>query len=164
MFAWLKPRASRRRQGAELYRRMVALARVPRFYADLGVPDTVEGRFEMVALHVVLLLRRLHGVDDALAQAVMQVMWTDLDESIRELGIGDLSVAKKMKLLATNFYGRATAYDAALKSADPAELERALLRNAYDGDAPSDAKVAALAAYVRDLATSSQLDVGKQAA
>ncbi|GIL38621.1 hypothetical protein TMPK1_08580 [Rhodospirillales bacterium TMPK1] len=143
---------------------MVVLARAPRFYAELGVPDTVEGRFEMISLHVTLLLRRLHGVDRALADAVLSAMWIDLDAAIRELGIGDLSVAKKMKLLASNFYGRAAAYDAALKNADDAELQSTLVRNVYDGEAPAPAAVAALAAYARDIAASPELDIDRRAA
>jgi cytochrome b pre-mRNA-processing protein 3 len=164
VFEWLKTRNPRRQQGADLYQRMVALARAPRIYAAWGVPDTVEGRFEMISLHVALLLRRLHGVDSALAEAVLKAMWLDLDASIRELGIGDLSVGKKMKLLASNFYGRAAAYDAALKNGDPAELQIVLVRNVYDGEAPAPGPVAALAAYVRDMSVSSELDADRRAA
>ncbi|MDB5365463.1 MAG: ubiquinol-cytochrome c chaperone [Rhodospirillales bacterium] len=164
MFDWLKTRDPRRRQGAEMYKRMVELARAPRFYAELGVPDTVEGRFEMISLHVALLLRRLHGVDGALAEAVIKTMWADLDVAIRELGIGDLSVGKKMKLLAQNFYGRAAAYDQALKSEDSAELQAALLRNVYDGEPPAPGAVAALAEYVRDAAVGPELDLDRRAA
>ena len=164
MFEWLKPRDPRRRHGAELYQRMVALARAPRFYAELGVPDTVEGRFGMISLHVALLLRRLHGVDDALAEAVLKAMWINLDESIRELGIGDLSVGKKMKLLASNFYGRAAAYDAALKQQDSADLQTALIRNVYDGEPPAQPAVAALVTYVREASTGPELDADRRAA
>jgi cytochrome b pre-mRNA-processing protein 3 len=164
VFEWLKPRNPRRQQGADLYKRMVALARTPRFYAELGVPDTVEGRFEMISLHVALAVRRLHGVDGALAEAVLKAMWINLDESIRELGIGDLSVAKKMKLLAGNFYGRATTYDAALKNQDPTEVQMALVRNVYDGEPPAPDAVAALASYVREIAVSPALDADRRAA
>jgi cytochrome b pre-mRNA-processing protein 3 len=164
VFDWLKTRNPQRQRAAALYNRMVALARAPRFYAELGVPDTVEGRFEMIVLHVALALRRLHGVDETLAEQVLEVMWGDLDRSIRELGVGDLSVSKKMRLLARSFYGRATSYDAALQAGDEAGLAAALVRNVHDDEPPSPAQITALVAYVRETAARADLLEEPQAA
>jgi cytochrome b pre-mRNA-processing protein 3 len=139
-----------------LYGAIVAQARQPVFYAGLGVPDTVEGRFEMIVLHLVLVLRRLRrgprGRD--LTQGVFDAFCRDLDHNLRELGVGDLSVPKKMKRFAEAFYGRQRAYEDALAAADPALLGVALGRNVFSGnDLPG---VNRLADYTRG--TAAQLD------
>jgi cytochrome b pre-mRNA-processing protein 3 len=143
---------SPRRIAAELYSEVVATARAPVFYAELGAPDTVEGRYEMIVLHVVLLLRRMRapGADQKrLAQALVDFMAADLDRSIRELGVGDMSVGKFMKRLGQGLYGRAAAYDGALDKLDAAALEEAILRNIFDGYDPGDRILAIFARYVR---------------
>ena len=143
---------SPRRIAAELYSEAVAVARAPVFYAELGVPDTIEGRYEMIVLHVVLLLRRMRapGADrKRLAQAVVDFMAADLDRSIRELGVGDMSVGKFMKRLGQGLLGRAAAYDGALDNLDAAALEEAILRNIFDGYDPGDPILATFARYVR---------------
>lgn len=115
-----------------VYGEIVAAARQPVFYAEWGVPDTPLGRYEMMALHVFLLLHRLRGAQQAgkeLAQEVTDEFFRDVEHSIRELGIGDMGVPKRMKKLARMFYGRVAAYDAPLDAADTAELARALGRN-----------------------------------
>lgn len=137
-----------------LYARAVAQARAAPLYVRLGVPDTIEGRFEMVSLHVYLLLRRLKG-DDRAARAVAQrlcdVMFENMDATLRELGVGDLSVARKMRSLAENFYGRVGAYEDALGEGAPADaLAKALARNVYADEDASSAP--ALADYVRKTA------------
>ena len=145
--------SSPRRTAAELYSDVVATARLPVFYAELGVPDTIEGRYEMIVLHVVLLLRRLRAPGEhqkRLAQALVDYMAADFDRSIRELGVGDLSVGKFMKRLGEGLFGRAAAYDKALDTADRAALQEALLRNIYDGEGPDDRILAAFAAYVEN--------------
>jgi cytochrome b pre-mRNA-processing protein 3 len=118
----------------------------------MAVSDTIEGRYEMIVLHVALLLRRL-GVPDSgrarLAQAVVDFMAADLDRSIRELGVGDLSVSRFMKRLGEGLYGRATAYGGALESGDSAALGTALLRNVYAGIEPDGRILAAIGSYVR---------------
>ena len=134
-----------------LYTAAVEAARAPAFYRDLHVADTIEGRYEMIVLHVVVLLRRLRAAGPGqgrLAQAVVDYMASDLDRSIRELGVGDLSVGKFMKRLGEGLYGRAKAYDAALDMNDEAELEQALLRNIYDGEEPPEGVLARVARYV----------------
>ena len=144
---------STRRAAPELYTKAVAAARLPDFYRAFAVPDTIEGRYEMIVLHVVLLLRRLRAPGEhqkRLAQALVDYMAADFDRSIRELGVGDLSVGKFMKRLGEGLFGRAAAYDKALDTADRAALQEALQRNIYDGEGPDDRILAAFAAYVED--------------
>lgn len=135
-----------------LYRHLVNLARTPAFYRDLGVPDTPEGRFEMVGLHVALVVRRLKAAGppaDELAQDLFDLMFADLDESLRQIGIGDLSVGRQIKRLAGQFYARLRALDEAF-GAEPRQALREMLKvNAYHGGAaPSEVQLAALADYL----------------
>lgn len=144
------------RAGFLLYGRVVAAARAPRLYAELGVPDTTAGRFEMVCLHVALLIRRLRALSerraDELAQALFDAMFSDMDVTLREMGVGDLSVGKKVKALWEGFHGRAEAYAAALDAEDEAALAAALARNVWAGAPPGPEAPAALAAHARALA------------
>ncbi|MCW5695506.1 MAG: ubiquinol-cytochrome C chaperone [Bauldia sp.] len=120
-----------------LYETIVAQARQPRLYSAFGVPDTVAGRFEMVVLHLVLLFRRLGGAGDeaqAMAQAVFDTFATDMDRSMREMGIGDLGVPKRMKAVGKSFYGRLNVYGAALANGDRASFAAALQRNLFPED------------------------------
>jgi cytochrome b pre-mRNA-processing protein 3 len=140
--------------GQRLYDSAVERARQPLFYTEFGVSDTVEGRFELYSLHVILLLHRLKGEGAQAAetaQALFDIFIGQLDHALREIGVGDLSVAKKMRKLGEAFYGRAKAYDSAL--ADPAGDALAALigRTALEG--AGDAQhVEALTAYVRKVA------------
>jgi cytochrome b pre-mRNA-processing protein 3 len=140
------------RAGFELYGAAVAAARDPWFFAELRAPDTVEGRFDLVSLHVALLIRRLRMDADArgpaLAQAVFDAMFADMDVNLREMGVGDLSVGKRVRGLWEAFHGRALAYEAALDSPEPGALAEALARNVWRGEPPPDA-AAALAAHAR---------------
>ena len=137
---------------AALYGQLVAQARQPAFYTVCAVPDTVQGRFEMIALHAFLVMRRLKTGDapGQLAQDLFDLMFADMDRNLRELGTGDLAVGKRIKKLAKSFYGRIAAYEDGL-AAD--RLEAALARNVYEDvprqAEPSAAAVAALAAYLR---------------
>lgn len=133
-----------------LYESVVAQARRPEFYRDLGVPDTVDGRFELVALHGYLLLRRLRPMQDGagLAQTLFDVIFADMDASLREMGAGDLGVGKRVKVMAKGFYGRMAAYDAGL--AGEAPLTEALRRNLYGTVEPAPDVLAAMAAYLRN--------------
>ena len=128
-----KTRKTRNRKVVDsLYRQIVAASRQPFFYSEWGVPDTPLGRFEMISLHMFLFLHRLKESDDALrsvAQDVTDTFFTDVDHSLRELGIGDIGVPKRMKKLARMFYGRADAYGRALEAEDRKALEAALCRN-----------------------------------
>jgi cytochrome b pre-mRNA-processing protein 3 len=137
-----------------LYGAIVAQARSAVFYRDYGVPDTVNGRFEMVVLHLVLVLERLStGHDDAsraLGQAVFDLFCQDMDDQLRETGVGDLAVPKRMRQVAGAFYGRQEAYRAALATSDDAALEGALIRNVYAGTEPAMG-AGRLAAYMRQM-------------
>ncbi len=132
-----------------LYGAIVAQARNPALYRDFGVADTVTGRFEMVTMHMILVLDRVEQVGEAtrpLGQQIFDLYVTDMDRSLRELGIGDLGVPKRMKKMAQAFFGRHDAYRQALAAGDAPRLAEAIARNVYQGGNP--AATEALAAYV----------------
>jgi cytochrome b pre-mRNA-processing protein 3 len=121
-----------------LYAALTAQARRPDFYLTCGVPDTIDGRFEMVALHAFLLFRRLKGHGDkagAVAQSVYDVMFGDFDASVREMGAQDLGVGRRIKFMTEAMNGRFQAYEAGLaqvrSQGGQTELELALKRNLY---------------------------------
>lgn len=134
-----------------LYRDVVAAARRPGFYARLGVPDTVEGRFEMIILHcalVVLTLKSEEGEDPTrLSQALFDTMFDDFDAAMREMGVGDSGVGKKIRFMAEGFYGRAEALREAARHDQPDELQAVLARNVFNAE-PDDPRAPALALYV----------------
>jgi cytochrome b pre-mRNA-processing protein 3 len=152
-----------------LYGAIVAQARSVAFYADYRVPDTVEGRFDLIVLHLVLLLNRLGGRAGAgrdlgqeplgqaalgqqlLGQELFDAFCRDLDANLREMGVGDLAVPKRMQAFAEAFYGRQAAYLAALDAADERVFEKALARNIFP--AGNDAGAAQLARYARAVVT-----------
>jgi cytochrome b pre-mRNA-processing protein 3 len=138
-----------------LYGAIVAQARSVTFYADYWVPDTVEGRFDLIVLHLVLLLNRLSRRADGargLGQELFDAFCDDLDANLREMGVGDLAVPKRMQAFAEAFYGRQAAYLAALEAADQGVFEKALARNIFP--AGNDAGAAQLARYARAAVTS----------
>ena len=143
--------AESREAAGRLYRTLVDQARRPDFYLRFGVPDTLDGRFDMIALHAFLLLHRLKrgGAGQGMvAQALFDLMFADMDAALREMGVGDLSVGRKVKTMASGFYGRIAAYEAGLSGA-AGELEQALARNLYGTVAPVPAEIAAMAEYIR---------------
>jgi cytochrome b pre-mRNA-processing protein 3 len=147
------------RAGFALYTAAVGAARDPGLFAALAVPDSLDGRFDLIGLEVALLIRRLRQDPDArgaaLAQAVFDAMFADMDMNLREMGVSDLSVGRRVKTMWEAFHGRAKAYDAALDTADPAPLAAALARNVWRRDSPAsepDAPALALAAHVADTA------------
>jgi cytochrome b pre-mRNA-processing protein 3 len=126
-----------------LYEAIVAAARQPPFFTDMKVPDTVDGRFEMIVLHLYLVLGRLKGGQhDAMRQALTDTFFKDMDRSLREMGTGDLSVGKKVRKMAEAFFGRIKAYEDA---ADETALVKAIARNVFaeisDKTAPELARV-----------------------
>lgn len=138
-----------------LYTEAVDQARQPEFYLHRSVPDTADGRFDMIVLHVVLIMRRLkrdHAEAAETAQALFDLMFADMDQNLREMGVGDIGIGKRVKAMAKAFYGRLAAYDLALSGADDAALNAALRRNLYRKCAPADGDVAAMASYVRSQA------------
>jgi len=121
-----------------IYLEIVKKARQPGFYLDCAVPDTVEGRFEMILLHLGLLFHRLRDENDAArkaAQRVVEAFFRDMDRSLREMGIGDISVPKKMKKLGQAYNGRSIAYFKAVDANDRPGLTAAILRNVMALDA-----------------------------
>jgi cytochrome b pre-mRNA-processing protein 3 len=152
---WLRqfrpdPADRARREVAErVYRDLVKQARTPSFYRDLGVPDTPEGRFEMVGLHAALVMRRLRAAGapgSALAQELFDLLFADVDEGLRHIGVGDLAVGKHVKRLAGYFYARLRYLDEALDAVPAAPLAPMLRTNVYhNAVAPSERQLAALA-------------------
>ena len=140
------------RTAAELaYRRVVEQARQPGFFLDCGVPDTLDGRFELICLHAFLYLHRLKREQKQaarLGQRFFDLMFTDFDRSLRELGTGDLSVGREVKRMAQAFYGRIAAYEDGL-AADDAVLQPALARNLFGTAPASAAQLAAMTEYLR---------------
>ena len=135
----------------ELYGAIVAQARCAVFYAGYGVPDTVQGRFDLIVLHLVLALERLGRATvggRGVGQSLFDAFCRDLDDNLREMGVGDLAVPKQMRRFAEAFYGRQTVYLAALAAADDRELEKALARNIFQG-AGNDRGAMRLAHYAR---------------
>lgn len=133
------------------YEAIVAAARHPSLYANWAVPDTLDGRFDMIALHCFLVLDRLKGAEPLFRQALVDEVFRDMDRSLREMGVGDLSVGKKVRKMAEVFYGRVAAYDAALAGSDENELAAAIARNVFPDDpaGPSMPGAQLLAAFVR---------------
>jgi cytochrome b pre-mRNA-processing protein 3 len=136
----------------ETYRSIVAQSRQVKFYADWGVADTVTGRFDMVSLHLALYLRRLKNEPTARAftQALVEYFFKDMDSSVRELGVTDLGVPKKVKAMGNLFYGLVSVLEPALDAGSAAEVETVLVRNVY-GEPQSGA--ASLATYLLEEST-----------
>ncbi len=145
----LKPRPAKA-AGGKLYASAVAQARSAPLYVQMGVSDSLEGRFELFTLHVVLLLERLKGQGESaaeLSQATFDAYVRGLDDAFREIGVSDTAVGKKMKKLAGAFYGRLKAFDEAAGSLpDSAALTDMLARTAFEERGEGD--VTALTAYV----------------
>ena len=148
---------------AHLYGMIVAQARAPAFYQNYDVPDTVNGRFELLVLHIVLMLNRLRAeagqagtrqADNAQAsnwgQGVFDHFCSDMDGNLREMGVGDLAVPDNMRRIGEAFYGRQGAYEAALAAADPNELAEVLGRTIFGLDQGVNADALRLAAYARE--------------
>ena len=152
MLARMARRRDRTEAAHALYLALVRQAREPAFYRDCGVPDSLEGRFDMIVLHAFLVMRRLRSEGEAgaaLAQALFDVMFSDMDQNLRELGVGDLAVGRRVKTMARGFYGRIKAYDEGLAQAVDADLIAALDRNLYATVAAEPAQIALMAGYVR---------------
>ena len=135
-FPKLFGRKRHERAGYELYTAAVQAAREPYFYVKLGVPDTMDGRFDLVGLHVFLVIHRLHAASKdgtELAQAVFDAMFSDMDFTLREIGVGDMTVGKKVKAMWEAFHGRSSAYAAALDAEDAPALATAIARNVWRG-------------------------------
>lgn len=155
-------RANKRHQDAavNLYVTAVNQARSPAFFLDMGVPDTVDGRFDLIILHAMLLIRRLrkNGADAAgTSQALLNLMFADMDRNLREMGVGDLSVGKQVKKMAKAFYGRSETWEEGLDAQDGSAIEddadstlvKAFAETVYRSVDTAEAKPTVLAAYAR---------------
>ena len=139
-------------QISRLYDQILAQSRDPAFFIDGGVPDTVEGRTDMMLLHLFLLMHRLGGEQGdihELARGVCDRFFTELDRAMREMGVGDLTVPKKMRKIADIYTGCSSSYGNALHKPDDEELTQVLLRNVYARDEARLPQARALAGYVR---------------
>lgn len=174
-------RRDRRKSAAQTYVALVDAARRPEFYTRAGIPDTIDGRFELIVLHAFLILDRLQWRSDAVsgteppdaahreltgtisapdtgaedfadqqfAQALFDYMFADMDHNLREMGVGDMNVGKRVRKMGEAFYGRAVNYQQALQSDSRDELCDVLRRNLFGTvPAPSAAAVAMMADYV----------------
>lgn len=150
MFGQLFAKDPLKMRARVLYDQILEAARRPALYGAGGVPDTVDGRFDLIVLHAILLLRRLRDGGEPgkrLAQLVFDILFDDMDAALREMGTGDLSVGKRIKEMGEAFYGRAKAYEPALAAGDPDALAAAILRNMFDADPEAAPKAAAFAHY-----------------
>lgn len=151
-----KPRRTPAGTIEAIYGMIVTQAREPIFYRDLGVPDTVNGRFDLLLLHLWLLLRRLRTAEGGteLSQALFDRFCEDMDDNLREMGVGDQTVPKRMRAFGEAFYGRVRAYDQAMAS-DGEALAAAICKNILNGTGMDQARQ--LAAYAR----ASEADFGR---
>jgi len=156
MFGLFRKKPKHGDDALALYSSAVRQARQPVFYEQLGVADTPDGRFDMIMLHVYLILRRLKeesGEAKGLAQALFDMMFADMDQNLREMGAGDIGVAHRIKDMAKAFYGRIAAYDEGLADLSGATLADALVRNLYRKTEPEPAQVETMEGYLRQQAS-----------
>jgi cytochrome b pre-mRNA-processing protein 3 len=150
---WRARRASRALI-EELRGEIVAAARRPALYAELGAPDRLDGRFELVTLHAGLVLRRLvelGGLGESIAQDLVNSLFMHFDDTWREMAMSDIGVSKRLRTMKEAFYGRNAAYAQALDSEQPGALAEALARNVYGGAAGAGGQATALAGYAAAL-------------
>ena len=150
----------RKKRDAEhrVYCQIVAQARQPVFYQAYGVPDTVDGRFDLIVVHAVLVFRRLRSEGKEIsrfAQDVFDLFFHDMDASLREMGVSDVRVPKKIKAMGEAFYGRADAYMPLIEAGDVPSLAEALKRNVY---ADADAQVGELSLARYMIAAAAEMD------
>ncbi len=125
-------RAPEKEAARKLYETIVDQARQPVFYERGGVSDSLDGRFDMIVLHVIVVLHRLKGKPfAALSQNLFDTFFADMDEALRDMGVGDLSVPKKIKAMSEAVYGRIAAYNAGLEAETPDALAEAVARNVF---------------------------------
>jgi len=140
---------------ASLYNACVSQARSPVFYRDFMVPDTLDGRFDLLLLHIFMVMQKLEPAP-RIKQQLFDLMFDDMDRSLREMGVGDMSVGKKIRPMISAFYGRGQAYQKALGESAQ-ELAATLTRNLYGNVAADPTKASAMALYVRNVVAQLQL-------
>lgn len=146
-----------------LYKNIVSQARTEIFYKLFGVPDTLNGRFDMITLHMFIVLRRLKELGDEggkISQDLFDIMFADMDKNLREMGVGDLSVGKKVKALAIAFYGRIKAYDNGIKGLNGETVVKCLKRNLFLDTIPNDENVKIISIYlIREIKASKKWNI-----
>jgi cytochrome b pre-mRNA-processing protein 3 len=144
-----------------LYAAIVAAARQPKLYSEWKVPDTMDGRFDMMVLHVFLVMDRLRGFGveaENLRQALTDRFFAEMDSALREVGVGDLVVGKKVRKMAEAYFGRATAYTTAMAAGEVA-MQDALVRNVFAGaDATEAMSLAKWCFQAKEVLAKSSLD------
>lgn len=164
LFQWLKSKALRRKSAQDLYQAALTQSRQPEFYDGMGVADTMDGRFDLLSLHVILLIERLNTLGRPgrkLGQSLFDSMFKRMELDLREMGIGDLGVPKHMQKMMKAFNGRAHAYQAAMASGDAGALEEAIAKNIYrnaGAPGPQAKALTGYALYARSLLASATLD------
>lgn len=151
VLARLFGRAATQAGPAPLYVALVDQARSPVFYGEGKVPDTLDGRFDMICLHAFLVLHRLKSEGQeasGFSQSLFDTMFKDMDRGLREMGVGDLRVGVKVKEMAKALYGRIDAYENGLNAGNDV-LTAALRRNLYGTVVPAEAEVERVADYLR---------------
>jgi cytochrome b pre-mRNA-processing protein 3 len=142
-----------RKVAAQLYLSAVEQARQPVFYARWGVADSVDGRFDMIAAHVFLVLRKLKSVEQPVAaetaQALFDAMFDDMDRSLREMGAGDLGVGRRVKVMASALSGRIEAYEEGLSAEGDDRLRDAVVKNVFRGEPGREREAVRFARYFR---------------
>ncbi len=134
IFHWLKKRSARRQAAEKLYQMAAAQSRSPEFYGAMGVADTFDGRFDVLVLHIYVATERLNELGKegrALGQALFDAMFRTMDLTLREMGVGDVGIPKRMQKMMKAFNGRTHVYHDALKSGNAAALQLAIARNVY---------------------------------
>lgn len=153
MLTWLKRKFDNRRTARSLYGSIVTQSRQPAFYADFGMPDTAEGRFEMLVLHMVLAMRRLsQGADEDLQRALTETFVIDMDDNMREMTVGDLAVPRHVKRAVAVLHDRHTLYGKGLDTPDPNVLAGAVSTRLGGLKGAEGLDTAAVCAYLRDAA------------
>ncbi|MBX3502892.1 MAG: ubiquinol-cytochrome C chaperone family protein [Alphaproteobacteria bacterium] len=152
MFGVFRRRAKERQSLAGLYAALATQARAPAFYAELGVPDTVDGRFDLLVLHAWMVMHRLDAEPGSgpLKQALFDTMFGHLDLTVREMGAQDLGVGRRIKRMAEGFQGRAGAFREAWLAGDDSRLGEALQRNVFGKTPANGDALASLTRYVAD--------------
>ena len=156
MFSWITSRTRRRWNAQKIYGSIVALSRTPALYSDYGVPDTVEGRFEILVLHMFAALERYgfeNGSQRKINQDLVNLFFADMDTTSRELGVGDMKVPKQMRMLAAVFEERIAAYKQAFKDPDMQMLRDEFEQNIFIGNDASHDAAKQLACYAQTLRT-----------
>ena len=151
MFGWLRREKPDNEAVARLYDAIVVQSRCVDFYTSLSVADSLDGRFDILTLHVLLVMKRFKNETSEVlifSQALFDHMFADMDLSLREIGVSDLAIGKRVKQMGQAFFGRVAAYDQALEGAnDP--MQDVIIRNVYRDESPGDEPVAILSDYVR---------------